>query len=167
MKNFILSSLLICGWSFILFGCTTEYIEPVSPDISVTERKCNMSRSLTKDEVQHLVGLFSEPMKALKLHDTRPIICSDTETRSTVVALDIEPITFEGDTLMWAANYPDNGGYMLLSADKTRFPVERYAETGNFNYDSLPAAEKKVFNQRLKEIRSQITFPRDSIPFFL
>lgn len=163
MRNFFFC-LLFVGWFCNFIGCTKEYVEPTVPVLDVAY-KSNISRKLNKDEVLHLAGLYAEPMKTLKLRDTLPIVFTDAYTRSFDNAVTVEPIVYEGDTLMWAANYPENGGYMLLTVDKLSFPVERYAETGNFNYDSLPIAEKEGFNLRLKEIKSQITFPRDSIPF--
>lgn len=166
MKNFPMRFLLVGGWACIILACTTE-IESVTPDYVVSNEDINTIRTLTNEEVYQLAVLFSEPMKALKLHDTTPIICSNLETRSKTAALCIDPIIYQGDTLMWAANYPDDGGYMLLSADKMSFPVERYAETGNFDYDKLPLEEKEMIDRRLKEIRSQIIFPKDSVSFSL
>lgn len=86
MKNFPMRFLLVGGWACIILACTTE-IESVTPDYVVSNEDINTIRTLTNEEVYQLAVLFSEPMKALKLHDTTPIICSNLETRSKTTKL--------------------------------------------------------------------------------
>ena len=61
-------------------------------------------------------------------------------------------------------NYADNGGFALISAEKTHSPILAYAEEGNFTVtDSLPFPLSEWMDCTMHSIADSESLPADSL----
>ncbi|MDE6334698.1 MAG: C10 family peptidase [Muribaculaceae bacterium] len=61
-------------------------------------------------------------------------------------------------------NYADNGGFALISAEKTHTPILAYAEEGNFIFgENAPAALQDWMNYTMCDIADSKSLPVDSL----
>lgn len=70
-------------------------------------------------------------------------------------SIDLEEVKYNDETVFWVANYPDNLGYTILSADKNQFPIVAYSSEGNFTYNELSTNQKQDFDIMVLNAYSQ------------
>ena len=69
-----------------------------------------------------------------------------------------------GKDCMICVNYDNDGGFVLISAEKTYTPILAYAEEGNFSLDGdLPPALQDWTNYTMHDISESEFLPADSL----
>lgn len=62
---------------------------------------------------------------------TRSSDSSENESIGSII-----PVVENSDTLLWILNYQNNGGYLILSARKNRFPIVAFNNEGTFDLNT-------------------------------
>ncbi len=127
-KNFIFLCSLV-----LLSSCSQDDL-PESSTQKIVENTLVESTQLSTNQAIAYAKLFSDKLDRL---DTPP-----TETRAMMESqkLSIENIDYiveGGDTLMYAVNYSNNNGYILISGANTSFPIVAHSSSGNLKFDNI------------------------------
>lgn len=134
MKKFALLSIFI---SFIImFSCQKQEITE-EPNLSLTQDGMSLSSDHPEDPV----------VKNLARHFYKSLSKKGKETLSDITEISIEKIECGVDDDLWVANYPDNGGYIVISGNNPTFPIVTFNTCGQFHYDKLSTEAKKDFNR--------------------
>lgn len=129
MKKFILPILAV-----ISVGCT---------DVSHNDSKPEVSPVSELIEFQDLINEDSETLdatdavKVASLFQRRENDCVSRANYNIGIP-DIRPILNEvtGVPIMYVVNWPNNGGFVVVSATKMATPILAYSETGNFDAET-------------------------------
>lgn len=128
MKQFLLTqptwlSVLIC--SLILWSCSHD--EPMVID----QQESSTEFSYNKRSVEDIMNIAVNYAN----------IASEQQSRSSKLKVDnnsLTPITFShgrqsSDTLLYAVDFEDNNGFLIISANKLTEPILAIIDTGKFN----------------------------------
>lgn len=126
-----------------------EYASPVIP-----ERKQAVEKVEKDIAKKAAVTFFSSLIRSQeKSHSPSKISRVITKAANS---MELTPITFNGETVYWVANNPENMGYTILSADKKQFPIAAYSHEGNFNYGKLNTTQKQEFDRMVSDAYLQM-----------
>lgn len=100
---------------------------------------------VTKENINNLV-------KSMKGNDSR----STDYTVSTIV-------DSLGQPSIYVVNFKNNGGFMLVSATKSHYPILAYNDEGNYNVNNLPPAAKFWQGKMVDDVTASFDMPEDSI----
>ena len=135
--TFLLFVMMVCV--LITPACTSD-LEDLESTNKLTETVSSVSSNITKEEALNLAN------KVLQKNYTKGTV-SDMPTVDYVTR---DPLTksVEGtDTLAYILNYPDNGGFVIVSKTRKVFPILAYSDEGSFNISNENA--KKGFIDKI------------------
>lgn len=69
---------------------------------------------------------------------------------------DIDYFIEDGDTLMYAFNYQNDGGYLLIGSDNSSFPILAHSKIGNIHFDDIDRSG--AFYYYLSKIKERIKY---------
>lgn len=103
---------------------TEQALPTVRPDIP----------SLTTSQARELANLFAS------LLETN--VGPNTETKSSSISLprtidNIDVFVEDGDTLMFAINYANNEGFIVIGANSLDFPILSHSSVGEFKFSEI------------------------------
>lgn len=135
----ILNILLL---TVVLVSCSSEDISIPNENIP-NERIENTLK--TKEEDIHLfinkilptVHKLSISPDLEKISQNRNLKSSGIENVLDKEIESIIPVMQDNKVLHWVVNFKDNNGYILLAADKTRFPIVGFQNEGQYIYDPI------------------------------
>lgn len=111
-----------------LISCNKEEPEPVVPETDV------VSTGLTISQAEELANLFAPLLDS----NVKPDAETRTEASNSPKTLDYIDVYVEnGDTLMYALNYANNAGYIVVGADNLAFPILSHSSRGTFNFAAI------------------------------
>lgn len=150
MKKQLLTTMLI---GILLAACQSQDLEPPMPEADdpqpvVEEIEATpISEDVNSAEVKNILGsLFGKERG--RSSDYTVSLLKDKEGKDRVICV----------------NYADNGGFALISAEKTHTPILAYAEEGNFtNTDDLPFPLNEWMESTMEGIADSETLPADSL----
>ena len=142
---FAISTLLLAGCSSDEPTVTTEI-----PDISMSSKR-------TVEDAIAIASQYARPVENL-------------QGRSTALSVDISSVTpivkhtsrSNSDTLMYAVDFADNNGYVIVSANKATEPILAIIEEGNYK-ESLEI-ENPGFNQFMELAENYVSTAAVIIP---
>jgi len=112
------------GLSLLLVSCqsSTDILSEITTDSKRTTEVVNkkQSHNVSAKEASEVAEIF---------------VSTETNTRSIISPIsDIQTITNdESEVLIYAINFTNNNGYVLVSATKKYFPILAYTEHGHFD----------------------------------
>lgn len=129
-KNFILAILT----SFVLFSCSESILDSdLELGKSDADRKSLDSSKLNAHQAEAYASMFTSYLDE-----------NDTPDATTRAALSKEKVLdnidylIEGeDTLLYAFNYKDNEGFLIIAGDNSSFPILAHSKEGNVKFSSL------------------------------
>lgn len=151
MKKFFISMLV----GLLMTACQsydTELQMPSGDEAALTAVQKDEITQITEDvnsgEVKNILGsLFGKQHKGRSADYTVSLL-KDSQGIDRVICV----------------NYADNGGFALISAEKTHSPILAYAEEGNFNViDSLPFPLNEWMDCTMHSIADSESLPADSL----
>lgn len=111
-----------------LISCNKESPDPV---MSETEMA---STGLTISQAEELANLFAPLLDS----NVKPDVETRTASSDSPKILDYIDVYVEnGDTLMYALNYANNAGYIIVGADNLAFPILSHSSHGTFNFNAI------------------------------
>ena len=121
--------------SFLLFSCSENQTdiapnENLVDEVSFENSKLNMKQALA------YASMFNA---GLEKNDTPESVTRTIDPISKVVS-DVDFYIEDGDTLLYAINYINNGGYVLIAGDNSSFPILAHSNMGNLEF-SKPGAQ--------------------------
>lgn len=123
-------------------SCSKEYQSGLDG-----EEKCDGIVGLSIAQATELANLFTPLLE----HCGKPEAKTKVACPQKVLNF-IDVYVEEGDTLMYAFNYADNGGYVVIGADNTVFPILSHASHGNLRFDDIkPNSGVNGFLEAYKE----------------
>ncbi len=150
MKKQLLTTMLV---GVLMAACQSQDIEPTLPaqdapqptteEVVVTP----ISEDVNSAEVKNILGsLFGKERG--RSSDYTVSLLKDKEGKDRVICV----------------NYSDNGGFALISAEKTHTPILAYAEEGNFtDAANLPFPLNEWMESTMEGIAESETLPADSL----
>lgn len=139
-------SLVLVLTSVFFFACTDNSFEV---DSTRDYQKPLEVPKIDLKQAEMYASVFSG---LLNKNDTPGI-----ETRTTTsVTKEIENIDFlieDGDTLLYAFNYKD-GGFILIAADNTSFPILAHAKEGNLDLNNIN--EKSGLTLFIETVKNEV-----------
>lgn len=151
LKFFPLSLVAI---SFV--SCSKESISSANPPLEDDTPQASLQPNI---QVVQYASLYSGLLQDAGVPDSK------ANTKSMSRTLDnIDVLVEGGDTLMYALNYKDNGGYILVGADFSVSPILAHSSSGSFNFDTIeegnPASSfLESYKAIIKERRSNGGMP--------
>lgn len=127
MRNFFLLyvSLLIT----IVISCNDHEILNEATNEPINDNIGSSTESVSMEDIKFLASNI--PIKLFaQIPTTR-----NTESSSSISEKEIEtiiPIIEENDTLLWIVNYKNDNGYVIISADRNKFPIVGFNNEGSF-----------------------------------
>lgn len=111
-----------------LISCNKENPDPV---MSETEMA---STGLTISQAEELANLFAPLLDS----NVKPDVETRTASSDSPKILDYIDVYVENDdTLMYALNYANNAGYIVVGADNLAFPILSHSSHGTFNFNAI------------------------------
>lgn len=120
-----------------LLSCQNPEFENLEPVINPVE---NNSYKVSIDEAKHIVSDFMKAFQSTSIVSTR---AADFEIenveviRTNKVAIRSTGIEEGIDTLLYAVNFSNNNGYVLVGADKRTEPIFGIVDDGSFSIESV------------------------------
>ena len=150
MKNRFLTATLI---GMFMAACQSQDVEPTIPEADAPQPVTGetvvtqISDDVNSAEVKNILGsLFGKERG--RSTDYTVSLLKDKEGKDRVICV----------------NYSDNGGFALISAEKTHAPILAYAEEGNFsNSDDLPFPLNEWMDCTINSIAESENLPTDSL----
>lgn len=142
-----------------LTSCNKEGQEPVVPETDVA------SNGLTISQAEELANLFAPLLDS----NVKPDVETRTASSNFPKTLDYIDVYVEnGDTLMYALNYANNAGYIVVGANNLAFPILSHSSHGAFNFDAINEhSPVNNFLEAYKEtIRTGVTASDTSSEFY-
>jgi len=105
------------------------YDETTTPETSVTPTTCRVSlKQATAFADLYSIRLLNAPLGE-----------SSEETKSPKERIldNIDCLVEDGDTLMYSFNYCDDGGFLLVGANYSYFPILAYNSVGSLYFDKI------------------------------
>lgn len=128
-KEFILATLAL----FFLFSCSEDTLDGDSNSSKRDNQESLNSPKLSILQAEAYASLFSP---YLDENET-----PDATTRATLskekVLDNIDYLIEGGDTLLYAFNYKDNEGFIIIAGDNSSFPILAHSKEGNINFSGL------------------------------
>ncbi|MBF0761705.1 C10 family peptidase [Dysgonomonas mossii] len=119
--------LYIALFAFIT-SCSNDLVDGIS---SNQENKINVEKQVSLDEAKAFVDKFMTSRANSDISLKKKSFLANND-------YDILPITSEsGTVVMYSINYNDNGGYLLLSADKEDKTILALNDSGRFDMSSI------------------------------
>lgn len=129
----LLSAFLIL---IIIISCSDNEILNEAPNEPIVNKTGSLNGSVSMNDVKFLASSIPEELFA---QSSRTRNTENSESSTSIPEKEIEiiiPIIEENDTLLWIVNYKnDNNGYVVISADKNRFPILGFNNEGSFSAD--------------------------------
>lgn len=126
-------SLFILGIVAFIVGCTNETLGDSSNVVDKIK-----TTSINKDDALIIANkVLSRNGKTRSDADSLPeldYVFSKNRTRNA----------WSGDTLAYIINYPNNGGFVIVSSIKNVYPVLGFSKEGNFSFDNAAAEQNFV-----------------------
>lgn len=118
--------------SFLLFSCSENQTdiapnENLVDEVSFENSKLNMKQALA------YASMFNA---GLEKNDTPESVTRTIDPISKVVS-DVDFYIEDGDTLLYAINYINNGGYVLIAGDNSSFPILAHSNMGNLEFSNI------------------------------
>lgn len=133
MRNIpLLSAFLIL---IIIISCSDNEILNEVPNKPIVNKTGSLSGSVSMNDVKFLASSIPEELFA---QSSRTRNTENSESSTSIPEKEIEiiiPIIEENDTLLWIVNYKNDNGYVVISADKNRFPILGFNNDGSFSAD--------------------------------
>lgn len=131
-----LVAVLVCG--ILLSGCS-DYL-----DNSIEQNKMSNESidipvyKITKDDAIEIADKVLRKTATRSDNDnpTFEYVLNETPTRCISLS----------DTLAYVLNYPDNGGFVIVSTDRRVYPVLAYSNEGQFSFDNEIAKTNFIDN---------------------
>ena len=126
-NNFVLTALMILVLT--LSGCSNEL-----DDLIVPGSKNETTTSVIRSKVSK-TDAIAIAEKVLKKNRTRNEILNIPKFEYVVGGVNTRS-TSTTDTLAYILNYPDNGGFVIVSTDRRVYPVLAFGSEGQFTFDN-------------------------------
>ena len=111
-----------------LISCNKESPESVMSETEIA------STGLTISQAEELANLFAPLLDS----NVKPDVETRTASSDSPKILDYIDVYVEnGDTLMYALNYANNAGYIIVGADNLAFPILSHSSHGTFNFNAI------------------------------
>lgn len=68
-----------------------------------------------------------------------------------------------GQPSIYVVNFKNNGGFVLVSATKSHYPILAYNDEGHYNVNTLPPAAKFWQGKMVEDVTASFNMPEDSI----
>jgi hypothetical protein len=123
MKKIVIFVSLLTCWTFAVFtGCNQVDFEE-NPVANRVEEAifCDSIFNVSIGEVRCLVNILNK----------------DNPDDFKKEVSEIQPIAYQGDTLLYIVNYQDNKGWLVISGDKRTTNVLAYGDIGDFNLNAI------------------------------
>lgn len=112
------------------FSCEKGNID----SIQITDNgEFNHSSVLSATQLEQFATLYAGVFQSIDSTNS----VADTKASATKVLENVDVLVENGDTLMYAFNYRDNGGYIVIGADNSHFPILAHASTGSFRFSNI------------------------------
>lgn len=121
-------STILMGFILLLSGCSNDLEDLISPENNTTPSAV-ISRKVSKGDALVIAE------KVLKKNRTREAIFN-LPTFEYVIGGKNTRSSSANDTLAYVLNYPDNAGFVIVSADRKVYPVLAFSDEGNFSFDN-------------------------------
>lgn len=131
-------------------SCSKSNTEKLLSDTGLTKPGLSISQA------RALAGLFAPLLESNVSPDDGTKTPSRSLHRRTIENIDAYVV--DGDTLMFAVNYADNEGYILIGADYVGFPILSHSSIGGFKFDGI--SEDSPVNLFLDAYRDNINDKR-------
>lgn len=149
MKKHILFLVLL-----LTFSCQKSEIinSPIEKENSLYNLKISKKDSLLNSE---------DAVKVAKLFNfTTPLTKGDKER----TVKNVKAINNSGDSpLMYAINYNDNRGFIIVSATKKYYPIIAIVEKGEFSEECYKTGMSVILAETEAAIKHYMTLPKDSL----
>ena len=139
---------------FIAFSCSDNVIDDELNKQNLNEER-KSSMALSVDQAKIYASMFCN---YLDEKDADPE--SNLKTRSSgKVNKELSNIDYyieNGDTLLYAFNYKDDNGYIIIAADNSTFPILAHSSKGNLKFKDINSESSlnlfiSAYKQRTKE----------------
>lgn len=138
--------------ALMLSSCVTDDAPSVAPQPStVLSRSNSVSKVIDVATAEHVAEKFS----------TIPVDGVERTAKSVVNTVTIN--NADGVPVMYAVNFAENGGYVIVSASKATSPIIAYSETGSYNQNQIGSGIRKMMNKISSRISDTLSYPSDSI----
>ena len=116
----------------LLFGCKSEL--PSAPDAhrEASESSDVESTKMTPDQAIAYVKLFGEEMTVASTPENK-LRAADLDRQIGLIDYYVE----NNDTLLYAVNYKDKKGYVLLSSNNGGFPIIAHSDAGELRFSDI------------------------------
>lgn len=150
LRSNVISSVLLF-LVFLLNSCVREDVIISKDDLNkpYCESESRISSKLSKDQALAYVDLFGANLEVSSV----PI----SEKRSLHEPKKISHIDYyieNGDTLLFAVNYANDKGFVILSGDNSSFPILAHSNEGNLNFKNIK--EGNPFHLILLEYKKKV-----------
>lgn len=119
---------------FLLFSCTEDQMD-VMPSEKMADEAPLQNSKLSLQQALSYAKMFGSGMEMNEY--------PESATRSAIpfskVVSDVDFYIENGDTLLYAVNYVNDEGYVLIAGDNSSFPILAHSNVGNMTFSHIPA----------------------------
>lgn len=151
MKDKITSMLLL---AFLTFSCSENMLDE-DFNAKKSERKTPIIPTLSIKQAEIYASIFSS---YLDEKDTPPDSNGKTRsfTKDSKELAEIDYYIENEDTLLYAFNYKNNNGYIIMAADNSAFPILAHSNQGNLKFNNIDKGSPlnmfiAAYKKRVKE----------------
>ncbi len=128
-------SWLVIVLGILISGCTDIMDDSQVQSNPLEETECNV-RKVTKEDALSIANrvLNNASRSEISAYPTFEYVINDNSSRNFTLP----------DTLAYVLNYPNNGGFVIVAADRRVYPVLAFSPDGHFSFDNDAAMENFV-----------------------
>lgn len=120
-----------------------------------TAKGIEINRTVSQSNAKNFVGLLGNQL----LNSKSKLKSASTGTRA-IESIDI--VTEGADTLLYITNFSNDLGFMILSAEKTSFPIVAFSDSGSFNVNKLDSASTEWLRIQKLAMQEKRSIPLDT-----
>jgi len=119
------------------------------------DKGIELNRTVSQSNAKSFVALLSDQM----LNSSSKLKSASTNKHS-IESIDI--ITEGLDTLLYITNFSNDLGFMILSAEKTSFPIVAFSDSGSFYVNKLDSASTEWLKIQKLAMQEKRSLPLDT-----
>lgn len=121
---------------FCLCACSDIEVEDVF-NMSKDKQTIKQNVQLSVGQAKAYANLFSNGFNTAEMSEESNARYRGTSSNVTRTIHDVNFLVEDDDTLMYAVNYNDNMGFVIISGANNSFPIIAHSSTGNVNLNDI------------------------------
>ena len=148
LNHIIVNKIIFLSSFFVLISVSVACTKDEAPGVMP-----NDSFGMNADQVELYASIFAPFLSDVENGENEATKAVSGQEK---ILEDIDYFIEDGDTLMYAFNYQNDGGYLLIGSDNSSFPILAHSKIGNIHFDDIDRSG--AFYYYLSKIKERIKY---------